>query len=176
VSKQAEPSNDSDSVVEIIAAAGGVAADQSERDAARPDAQRTRIRFKRSSERVRRRVDEQGLAGSLDPEDDLRLQVMLLREENARLKAARHKPADPGSLIERMRMLDSSSEESELLDETWSVLADCILLREGLDAACIEIQEAISSVRERLSRLRARIENIDPGDAQPQADRTSLSA
>ncbi|HTP22274.1 MAG TPA: hypothetical protein VMJ65_21880 [Solirubrobacteraceae bacterium] len=102
---------------------------------------------------------------------------MLLQEENARLKAARHKPADPGSLIEEMRLLVDSSAVAELLDETWSVLGECLALREGLDRACIEIQAAMTSVRERLSMLGVKIESIGPDRPRMQdQDETSLSA
>ena len=85
---------------------------------------------------------------------------MLLREENARLKAGRHKPVDPGSMIERVRTLAKHDGEHERLDESWSVLAECLALREGLDQACIEIQAAISSVRERLGALGVSVERI----------------
>ncbi len=117
-------------------------------------------RFRRRFERSRSRVEEQHFAESVGDEDDLRLQVMLLREENARLKAGRHKPVDPGSMIERVRTLAQHETEHERLDESWSVLAECLALREGLDQACIEIQAAISSVRERLGALGVSVERI----------------
>ena len=100
---------------------------------------------------------------------------MLLQEENARLKAARHKPADP-ELIEEVRMLADSA-VAELLDETWSILGECLALREGLNLACIEIQAAMTSVRERLSMLGVKIESIGPDQARMQdEDEASLSA
>jgi len=133
--------------------------------------------FKRRLERARGLIEEQEFAASVEREDDLRLKVMLLQEENARLKAARHKPADPGSLIEEMRLLVDSSAVAELLDETWSVLGECLALREGLDRACIEIQAAMTSVRERLSMLGVKIESIGPDRPRMQdQDETSLSA
>jgi len=133
--------------------------------------------FKRRLERARGLIEEQEFAASVEQEDDLRLKVMLLQEENARLKAARHKPADPGTLIEEMRVLVDSSAVAELLDETWSVLGECLALREGLDRACIEIQAAMTSVRERLSALGVKIESIGPDRPRPQdQDEASLSA
>jgi hypothetical protein len=133
--------------------------------------------FKRRLERARGLIEEQEFAASVEQEDDLRLKVMLLQEENARLKAARHKPADPGSLIEEMRLLVDSSAVAELLDETWSVLGECLALREGLDRACIEIQAAMTSVRERLSALGVKIESIGPDRPRTQdQDEASLSA
>ena len=133
--------------------------------------------FKRRLERARGLIEEQEFTASVEQEDDLRLKVMLLQEENARLKAARHKPADPGTLIEEVRMLADSSAVAELLDETWSVLGECLALREGLDRACIEIQAAMTSVRERLSMLGVKIESIGPDQVRMQDDdEASLSA
>jgi hypothetical protein len=133
--------------------------------------------FKRRLERARGLIEEQDFAASVEQEDDLRLKVMLLQEENARLKAARHKPADPGSVIEEMRLLVDSSAVADLLDETWSILGECLALREGLDRACIEIQAAMSSVRERLSTLGVKIESIGPDHPRVQdQDEASLSA
>ncbi len=133
--------------------------------------------FKRRLERARGLVEEQQFSNSVDQEDNLRLQVMLLQEENARLKAARHKPADPGTLIEEVRTLAASSPVNELLDETWSLLAECLALREGLDRACIEIQAAMTSVRERLSTLGVKIEIGAPDEVRTQGENdTSLSA
>lgn len=134
-------------------------------------------RFRRRVERFKVSQEDRGVVGSLQDEDDLRLQVMLLREENARLKAARHKPADTGSVIERMRTLAEPSGNDERLDESWSVLAECLALREGLDQACIEIQAAIGSVRERLAAIGVGIETLEPDFREDRRDgRTSLSA
>ena len=83
---------------------------------------------------------------------------MLLREENARLKAARHQPASPGTAIDRVGMLSTPATEAEQADDAWSVLADCMVIRESLDQACVEIQRAISSVRDRLDGIADQID------------------
>lgn len=132
--------------------------------------------FRRRMERARGLFEEHDLSTTVAQEDDLRLQVMLLQEENARLKAARHKPADPGSLIEEVRTLRESSQANEVLDEAWNVLGECLALREGLDRACIEIQAAMTAVRERLSTLGVSIENIADDNGMKRGDQTSLSA
>ena len=175
---------DKEVVVEITTAGGAI---DSERPVGRVESEPF-ARFRRRLERFRGVAEEEEFTGSLDDEDDLRLQVMLLREENAWLKAARHKPADAGSMIDRMRLLAQPDERAQLLDESWSVLGDCLALREGLDQACVEIQAAIKSVRERLSTLTMRIETIgetigpdettaaDDNDSAGHEDRTSLSA
>ena len=76
---------------------------------------------------------------------------MLLREENARLKAGRHQPVDPGSMIERMRTLAKHDATESASTSHGRVLAECLAHPRGLDQACVEIQAAISSVRERLA-------------------------
>ena len=170
-------SNGTEAVVEIAGAGGQGNSNQPEPSTvARLDTEPFQG-FKRRLVRARGLIEEQEFTGSPDQEDDLRLQVMLLQEENARLKAARHKPADPGSLIEEVRALADSSSVNDLLDETWSVLGECLALREGLDRACIEIQAAMTSVRERLSTLGVKIESIAPGEVSSQhQDEASLSA
>jgi hypothetical protein len=121
-------------------------------------------RFRRRFDRFKGVGDPQALRGSPDDEVELKLQLMLLREENARLKAARYQPADTGTVIDRVRLLGSLT-DGELLDDAWSLLADCLVIREGLDEACVEIQNAIVSVRERLEALAVRIEGAIPADS-----------
>jgi hypothetical protein len=111
--------------------------------------------------RLRRDVDTQAI-GALDEEEALKLQVMLLSEENARLKAARHRPSDVGTLIDQMRLLAAGEGEGEVLDEAWTMLSECLVIREGLDRACLEIQSAIGDVRNRLAALTIRFEDGMP--------------
>jgi hypothetical protein len=115
-------------------------------------------RFRRRLERFKGLAETHELPGSLDDEAELRLQLMLLREENARLKAARHQPPSPGTAIDRVRMLSTPATDAEQADDAWSVLADCLVIRESLDQACVEIQRAISSVRDRLDGITDRID------------------
>ena len=82
----------------------------------------------------------------------LQLQVMLLSEENARLKAERHRPSDIGTLIDQMRELGDQEGPGEVLDEAWTMLSECLVIRQGLEQACAEIQRqspasATASVR-----------------------------
>ena len=163
-------------VVEITTAGNAVDPDQSQLAADRSGGEPRR--FRRRFERFKGSAENDGLTGSFDDEDDLRLQLMLLREENARLKAARHKPPDTGSMIDRVRMLAEPSGNDELLDESWSLLVECQALREGLDQACVEIQAAIGSVRARLAALGLEIEPLMPDDRAEDRrdDRSSLSA
>jgi hypothetical protein len=54
-----------------------------------------------------------------DSEGDLELNLLLLREENARLKEERHRPPDVGTMIEQMRRIAVERSEDELSDEMW---------------------------------------------------------
>lgn len=126
--------------------------------AERPDGSRGALgrepfgRFRRRLERMKGLPDDD-LPGSLGDEPELRLQLMLLREENARLKAARHQPPSTGTAIDHVRLLAAATPDGDMLDDASALLSDALMIREGLDQACAEIQSAIRAVRERLSAL-----------------------
>jgi|ERR1035438_6080328 hypothetical protein len=101
---------------------------------------------------------------TVEDEVALKLHVMLLSEENARLKAARHRPSDIGTLIDQMRLLGAQEGEGEVLDEAWTMLSECLVIREGLEQACIEIQAAIGDVRARLGSLAIRLDDVTPAN------------
>lgn len=125
-------------------------------------------RFRRHLERFRGAAEPLDDPGNLD-EMDLRLQVMLLREENARLKAARHQPSSAGTAIDQLRQLGTAAPDADDSDDAWSVLSECLLIREGLDQACREFENAVTAVRERLASLTASIEITAP-PAELRAD------
>jgi hypothetical protein len=175
VSKHSPDSSVDDEVVVEIAGGGVVESGQSPGQAGKPVDSAPLARFKRRLERYRGLAEEEAFISSFDDEEGLKLQVMLLREENARLKAGHQKPSDLGSLIESVRTLSDPADPNELVDESWGVLAECAVLREGLDQACIEIQAALNSVRERLATLGTRIEDIAKDGARTShAANTSL--
>jgi hypothetical protein len=117
-------------------------------------------RFRRS------RGDAHPAPGDNAAQDEiaLQLQVMLLSEENARLKAERHRPSDIGTLIDQMRELGDQEGPGEVLDEAWTMLSECLVIRQGLEQACAEIQLAIAGVRERLGSLTIRLDDVRPAD------------
>ena len=90
---------------------------------------------------------------------DLELTLMLLREENARLKAERHRPADVGGTIDRLRLVAAEQTHDDVFDDVWGLLAECLTIREGLDHACDEVHAAISAVQERLTQLKVNIQD-----------------
>jgi hypothetical protein len=90
---------------------------------------------------------------------------MLLREEVARLRTERHRPADIGTLIDQLRHLTAENGEAEMQDEVWSLLADVMVIREGLEQTCIELESAVGAVRRRLRGLSVKLDDdgLAPG-------------
>jgi hypothetical protein len=115
-------------------------------------------RFRRRLERFRGAATDSDGFGDPEDEAELKLQLVLLREENARLKAERSQPAGPGTAIDRMRVLSSSARAGDELDETFSLIGECLALREGLDQVCVEIGDALEAVRGRLDAIAQRAE------------------
>ena len=114
--------------------------------------------FRRRLERFRGTESDRDGFESSDDEAELKLQLLLLREENARLKSARHQPASPGTAIDRVRVLATSANEGEALDDAFSLLGDCLTIRESLDQVCVEIQAALDAVRDRLDSIVTQVE------------------
>jgi hypothetical protein len=85
-----------------------------------------------------------------DDASEVRLELMLLREQNMRLQSDRHRPFDLGTLIEQLRLrMDPGHATSN--DEAWALLGEYLLLRENLDLASAELDVAIGRVRARLA-------------------------
>jgi hypothetical protein len=137
-----------------------------------PDEREPFGRFRRRFERIKGLPTPHEEPLALGGEAELKLQLMLLREENARLKSARHQPASPGSVIDRVRVLAASGAEGDALDDAWGVLSECLAIREGLDQVCAEIQHAIDRVRERLAALTLSGED-EPAEIESGADAAS---
>ena len=57
-----------------------------------------------------------------------------------------------------MRVLATSANEAESLDDAFSLLAECLSIREGLDQVCVEVGMALGSVRDRLDAIAAQVE------------------
>jgi uncharacterized small protein (DUF1192 family) len=95
---------------------------------------------------------------------ELETELALLREENARLKVERHRPADAGHVIERMRSIRQEAQGAQRDEgppsgaDGGQALAECLALREGLMDACQEVQQAMRGIRGRLEALAGAIE------------------
>jgi len=124
-------------------------------------------RFRRRIGQLRGDADELGGDAAPSEDADLKLEIMLLREENARLKAQRHRPSDIDTLIEHMRRLSADKGDAEMVDEAWTLLSECLVIREGLEQACEEIQSAIGAVHGRLRNLAARLDDAVPEGSSP---------
>lgn len=98
---------------------------------------------------------------------ELETELALLREENAQLKVERHRPADAGHVIERMRSirLQTPSEQAGESAQTAEahVIAECLVVRDGLMEACREVQQAMQGIRGRLGALAGEIQSR-PGE------------
>jgi hypothetical protein len=116
----------------------------------RPGAEATPLRQRVRGVSREGRLRREREAGRME---DLELELTLLREENARLRMAKVSRAEIGVAIDELRRLSPQRREDDLGDETWSAIAELLVMREGLDQACSQLEAALASVRERLARL-----------------------
>ena len=107
-------------------------------------------RLRRSIDRRVRDGDAAWAEGSTDDCAELKLELLLLREEIARLKADRHRPVDLGTVIEYLRLIGQPPANPETVDDAWSMLSDCHVVREALAQASIEIEAAIAALQAQL--------------------------
>jgi hypothetical protein len=103
-------------------------------------------------------------------------ELMLLREENAWLKAAQHRPPGVGRVIDRARALPGASPDAEdLNDDATQTLVEAHVLRESLLELCGEIQQAMARVQVVLEALSPGFADKPPADAEgrPEVPATS---
>jgi hypothetical protein len=91
----------------------------------------------------------------------LEAELVLLREENARMKVDAARPPGPGRAVERIRGVVAAVEavpakEPDGGDEAWHALAEATMLREVLTDMCEEVQGAIAAVQNRLQAAATR--------------------
>jgi hypothetical protein len=83
-------------------------------------------------------------------------EVLLLREENSRLKAAQHHRADISRLLGRARSLPSADvDRDNLEDDSAQLLVDGLVIRESLLEICQEIERSMVAFEARLNALGA---------------------
>jgi hypothetical protein len=91
--------------------------------------------------------------GGMPPEEaDLHATLEQLRDENIRLRAELARSAEP-SMPGPPQHAGTELDADELLDEAWSILAEVLAIREGLDQASEEIEMTIEVLRARLARF-----------------------
>lgn len=93
---------------------------------------------------------------------ELQLDLLLLREENARLKSERHRPHDLGRLIDHVRTVATQELAVQNAEEGWRLLRECFLLREALAQAGVETEAAIAVMQQRLNELARELDVLPP--------------
>jgi hypothetical protein len=92
-----------------------------------------------------------GDAGYLE---SIQSELVLLREENARLRFQRAQPPGADSMIERLKALSVAHPPSEdSRDEAWHLISEALVMREVLIDVCKEIGQTMITLQTRLSEL-----------------------
>jgi hypothetical protein len=95
--------------------------------------------------------DRAGLGESLA---SVHAELVLLREENARLKAAQHRRADVSRLLARARSLPTAASDRDgTSDDTAQLLFDGLVIRESLLEICREIERSMVAFEAKLDAL-----------------------
>jgi hypothetical protein len=111
---------------------------------------RGRRRFRRTAGTL----DDDARAGAGEPLASVHAELVLLREENARLKAAQHRRADVSRLLDRARSLPAAAADSGgASDDTAQLLFDGLVIRESLLEICREIERAMVAFEAKLDAL-----------------------
>jgi hypothetical protein len=107
--------------------------------------------------------------GAADSRAALEAEVVLLREENARLKAAKHQRHNVGDLLERTRSLRTEElDRGNLADETAQMLVEGLVIRESLIEICHEIERSMVIFEARLDALASAADQLVPLQAKPE--------
>jgi hypothetical protein len=80
--------------------------------------------------------------------------LVLLREENARLRFERAQRPDAGSTIERLKALSAAQPPSaDRRDEAWHLISEALVMRDVLIDVCKEIGQMTITLQTRLNNL-----------------------
>jgi acetyl-CoA acetyltransferase len=133
------------------------------------DSPRPRRRFRRVA------LEDDRRPGAGDPLDSIHAELVLLREENARLKAAQHRRADVGRLLDRARSLPAATADSGgASDDTAQLLFDGLVIRESLLEICREIERAMVAFEAKLDALAtAAVDRPGSPVAEPSGNRNA---
>jgi hypothetical protein len=112
--------------------------------------------FDEPRRRFRRRTDREVMADDAESFAALRADLLLLREENARLKAAQHQRADVSRLIGRARSLAAAEPDRDSVsDDVEQLLVEGLLVRESLLEICQEVERSMVAFEGKLNALAA---------------------
>jgi hypothetical protein len=104
----------------------------------------------------RRRANAQGPDAASESLTALQAELVLLREENARLKAAEHRGPDIGGLLARARSLPAAQPDRDSVDdESTRVLVESLVIRESLLEICQDVERAMVAFEAKLRALEA---------------------
>jgi hypothetical protein len=118
-----------------------------------------RRRFRRRSDRGEDGVEPESFSA-------VRAELLLLREENARLKAAQHQRADVSRLIGRARSLAAAEPDRDSVsDDVEQLLVEGLLIRESLLEICQEVERSMVAFEGKLNALVA-VTRADPETEQ----------
>jgi hypothetical protein len=128
---------------------------------------RPRRRFRRDAGALEH--DRRVAAG--EPLESVYAELVLLREENARLKAAQHRRADVSRLLDRARSLPAATADSGgASDDTAQLLFDGLVIRESLLEICREIERAMVAFEAKLDALATAAVEAPSAPAAEHAD------
>jgi len=120
---------------------------------------------------ARRRFDGDGHDAGEESLAALHTELVLLREENARLKAAEHKGPDIEGLLGRTRALSAArTDDDSVADETARLLVEGLVIRESLLEICRQIERAMVSFEVRLRALHRGPDEAFPPSLRPAQD------
>jgi hypothetical protein len=112
-------------------------------------------------------------AGAGESLESLQAELVLLREENARLKASQHQRQDLGRLLGRARDLPAPEAHRDgVADEAAQMLVEGLVIREAMVEICQEIERSMVVFEAKLDALSTR-PPIDPRSRQKLADGVS---
>jgi hypothetical protein len=116
-----------------------------------------------------RATDRPGAAEDAESFAAVRAELLLLREENARLKAAQHQRPDVSRLIGRARALAAAElDRDSVADDVEQLLVEGLLIRESLLEICREVERAMVAFEGKLNALALTLSAERPeGDADP---------
>jgi hypothetical protein len=84
----------------------------------------------------------------------IQAELVLLREENARLRFERAQRPDADSMIERLTALSAAQPPSaDHRDEAWHLVGEALVMREVLIDICTEIGQTVITLQTRLGNL-----------------------
>jgi hypothetical protein len=98
-------------------------------------------------------------------------ELVLLREENARLRFERAQRPDAGSMIERLKSLSAAQPpDQDHHDEAWHLVSEALVMRDVLIDVCKEIGQTTITLQTRLNDLALDlpVRAADGGREQPQ--------